>query len=108
MSESAPARVLFVEDVDLMARIYGGRLAAAGLVVDRARTGRDAIGLCAAATYDLLLLDLTLPDMSGLDVLATLRRDTTRSAPPTIVLTNATDPRQRSAARAAGAMGVLV
>jgi len=108
MAGIASARILLVEDVDLMARIYGERLMAAGYHVDRARTGRDALGLCAAAHYDALLLDLTLPDMSGIEVLNRLHRDFSPSALPVIVLTNAIGAPDLGAALAAGARHVLV
>jgi CheY-like chemotaxis protein len=107
MAGIASVRILLVEDVDLMARIYGERLMAAGYHVDRARTGRDALGLCAAARYDVLLLDLTLPDMSGVEILERLRNDVQQTVPAAIVLTNAFDPREREAALAAGATRVL-
>lgn len=104
----APARILLVEDVDLMARVYGERLLDAGYHVDRARTGRDALGLCAAARYDVLLLDLTLPDMTGVEILRRLRHDFPRTTPPVLVLTNAIDTRTWDDALAAGATRVLV
>ncbi len=107
MDGIAPVRVLLVEDVDLMARIYGERLMTAGYHVDRARTGRDALGLCAAARYDVVLLDLILPDMSGLEILDRLRTDFPQTAPPAIVLTNTIDPREWEAALSAGAQRVL-
>jgi CheY-like chemotaxis protein len=107
MTGSASYRILLVEDVDLMARIYGERLIAVGHHVDRARTGRDALGLCAAARYDVVLLDLTLPDMTGLEIINRLRNDFPQGAPPVIVLTNAVDPREWDAALAAGARRVL-
>ncbi len=91
-----------------MARIYGERLLDAGYHVDRARTGRDALGLCAAAQYDVLLLDLTLPDMSGIEILHHLRDDVPQTAPPAIVLTNSIDARTWDDALAAGATHVLL
>jgi CheY-like chemotaxis protein len=107
MTGTAPVRILLVEDVDLMARIYGERLLAAGYHVDRARTGRDALGLCAAVRYDVLLLDLTLPDMTGLEILHHLSDHFPQTAPLTIVLTNAIDARAWDDALAAGAIRVL-
>jgi CheY-like chemotaxis protein len=108
MDEETPVRILLVEDVDLMARIYGEHLITAGYHVDRARTGRDALGLCAAARYDVVLLDLTLPDMGGLEILDRLRNDLPTTAPPAVILTNAIDPLEWEAALAAGAKRVLV
>lgn len=104
----APVRILLIEDVDLMARIYGERLLSAGFHVDRAQTGRDALGLCVSATYELILLDLTLPDMSGVEFLAALRSEGPPTIPPAVVLTNAADSREWEAALAAGASRVLV
>lgn len=103
-----PRRILLIEDVDLMARIYGERLTAAGLIVDRARNGRDALGLCAAASYDLGLLDLTLPDMSGVEILDSLRSSAPQLPFPVIVFTNTDDPLEIDAAIRAGASKVIV
>jgi response regulator of citrate/malate metabolism len=70
--------VLVVDDDFMVASIhrqYVERVAGFG-VVGEAHTGRDALELARAVQPDLVLLDVYLPDMSGLDVLRELRSST--------------------------------
>jgi DNA-binding response OmpR family regulator len=75
-------RVLLVEDDDGVASALAELLGHAGASV--IRTGRGADALHRVKGCDLVLLDLGLPDMDGLDVLRTLRR---ASAVPVIIMT---------------------
>ncbi len=67
--------VLIVDDDFMVAKIHERFVARTEgfRVVGSARTGADALSLVADLAPDLVLLDVHLPDMSGLDVLATLR-----------------------------------
>jgi len=66
-------RILLVEDEDRIASFVTRGLGSEGHAVERAATGRDAIGLVQYETYDLVLLDLLLPDSNGRQVLRALR-----------------------------------
>jgi two-component system, OmpR family, response regulator len=66
-------RILLVEDEDRIASFIAKGLSAEGHCVDRAATVADGQGLAATNSYDLVLLDLLLPDGDGRQVLATLR-----------------------------------
>ncbi len=75
-------------------------------VVGTARTGADALTMCADLTPDLVLLDVHLPDMSGLDVLQRLRAEGS-----TVGVVMVTAERDAEAVRTAlhgGAMQYLV
>jgi DNA-binding response OmpR family regulator len=74
-------RVLIVEDEDAIAEPLAEGLRREGFDVTRAGTGADAL---AASPVDIVLLDLRLPDLDGLDVCRELRA---RSAVPIIVVT---------------------
>ncbi len=79
-------RVLVVEDEKRLAEnIAGGLREGPGYAVDITHNGEDAIHLCATASYDLIILDLMLPRVSGEDVVRRLRA--VRNATPVLVLT---------------------
>ncbi|MEV0144238.1 MULTISPECIES: response regulator [unclassified Nonomuraea] len=74
-AERAELRVLVVDDDFMVARIHSGYVARIPgfRVVATAHTGADALAEAARHRPDLVLLDIYLPDMSGLDVLKDLR-----------------------------------
>ena len=69
----AGARVLVVDDDPTVAEIVTGYLDRAGYVVDRAGDGPDALARAAAHWPDLVVLDLMLPGMDGLEVCRRIR-----------------------------------
>jgi DNA-binding response OmpR family regulator len=77
-------RVLIVEDDDAIATPLAKGLEREGLSVDRVETGTDALDRSAGARFDVVLLDLGLPDRDGFDVCRELRA---RSDVPIIVVT---------------------
>ena len=78
-------RVLIAEDDAIIADGLSRSLRQGGCAVDWASNGLDADAALMTAAYDLLILDLGLPRLSGLDVLKRLRvRD---SALPVLILT---------------------
>ena len=66
-------RVLLVEDTRGLAEAVAKALRSCGYAVDHVETGEDAEAALRAFPYDAVLLDLNLPGMDGLDVLARLR-----------------------------------
>ncbi|MGW3565894.1 response regulator transcription factor [Streptomyces sp. NPDC000941] len=78
------ARVLVVEDDRTVAEVVSGYLDRAGYVVDRAGDGPAALSRAAAHWPDLVVLDLMLPGMDGLEV---CRRMRGRGPVPVIMLT---------------------
>ena len=77
-------RVLIVEDDDAIATPLAKGLEREGLDVDRVETGSDALAHSASGDFDVVLLDLGLPDRDGFDVCRELRA---RSDVPIIVVT---------------------
>ncbi|MFI7246231.1 response regulator transcription factor [Streptomyces qinglanensis] len=84
MQPPPAGRVLVVDDDPTVAEVVTGYLQRAGYAVDRAETGPDALEHAAARWPDLVVLDLMLPGMDGLEVCRQLRG---RGPVPVIMLT---------------------
>ena len=78
-------RVLVVEDEARLVDLLRSTLSHAGFVVDTVTTSEDAQEAIAVGTYDVVILDLGLPDGDGLDLLAAVRRE--GKTMPILVLT---------------------
>jgi two-component system OmpR family response regulator len=73
--ERALPRVLVVEDDEAMARLLARVLRAAGFAVTVALDGRAGLAHAAGGVFELVLLDLGLPDIDGMTVLARMTAD---------------------------------
>ncbi len=69
------ARLLVVDDEPRIRDFIARALSAAGYAIDFAVGGGDGLRQATADDYDLVILDLVMPDMDGREVLARLRRD---------------------------------
>lgn len=78
--------VLLIEDNQAIATQVYDFLDQAGYLVDYAATGRDGLALLSRNTYDVIVLDLMLPDMSGIDVCRQAKQQCD-PAPPILMLT---------------------
>ena len=79
-------RVLVVDDEPDFRASVRQALEREGYAVQEAADGGEALKRLAAETYDLTILDLSMPGMTGLRLLESLR-EARRAAPPTIVVT---------------------
>ena len=86
------ARVLLIEDDSRLAGMVETYLGGAGYAVTRAADGRSGIERHKAEAFDLVVLDLMLPDIDGLDVCRTIR---SRSDTPILMLTARGDAMDR-------------
>src|SRR5919106_1153101 len=78
-------KLLIVEDEARIASFLVKGLRAEGYAVEHVTTGAEAIARTAVTEYDLVVLDLMLPDVDGLEVLRALRRG--GQTMPVIILT---------------------
>lgn len=83
-------RILFVEDETRIAELYAMLLRKRGYQVDIVADGGQGYEAAKSGNYDLILLDLMLPTMSGMDILHGLHQPgiDQASVPPVVVLTN--------------------
>jgi two-component system cell cycle response regulator DivK len=82
-----PKTVLIVEDNELNMKLFHDLLEAHGYAVVEARTGSAALQLAARHRPDLILMDIQLPEISGLHVTQQLKRDEQLKSIPVIAVT---------------------
>ena len=104
MADSGPHRVLVVDDAALVRVYYRDALERAGYAVDEALNGLEALEKLLVSPFDLLIVDVNMPQMDGLTFLKVLRRQ----APPictlpAVVISTEAKQQDREAAKAAGA-----
>jgi two-component system, OmpR family, response regulator ResD len=78
LAQRQRARVLIVEDEPAIADVVSRYLRRAGYEIALAGTGQEALGRAEAARPDVIVLDLMLPDIDGLEVMRRMRRDDRR------------------------------
>jgi len=83
-------RVLVVEDDRMMAQVIETMLKAEGMVVDTTALGEDGLEIGKIYDYDIILLDLMLPDMDGYEVLRRLR--SAKVETPVLILSGLSEP----------------
>ena len=99
-------RVLVVEDEPRMAALIRRGLVAEGFATDVTQHGREALWLVQAHEYDVVLLDVMLPDLDGFEVCRLLREQGVRS--PVLMLTARDSVADRVAGLDSGADDYLV
>jgi DNA-binding response OmpR family regulator len=82
-------RILIVEDDSIITDVYSQKLRAEGFDVDIAVDGRTALKLFHDRRADLVLLDLLLPEVNGVELLQQIRSEFSPSELPVLVFTNA-------------------
>lgn len=80
-------RVLVVEDNELNLKLFCDLLAAHGFETDAVRDGRDAYGRARAFTPDLIITDIQLPHVTGLELIAEMRGDAALASVPIMAVT---------------------
>lgn len=101
-------RIMIVDDVPMMIMVVRAHLEKAGFQnVVTVTDSRLAVATLTQERPDLLLLDLMMPNVSGLDVLQSLRAIPEFEALPVLILTGSDDDDLKRAAREAGATDIL-
>jgi two-component system alkaline phosphatase synthesis response regulator PhoP len=83
--------VLVIEDDTSMLNVLSYKISDAGFQVLRARDGQEGLEMALREHPDLILLDLLLPKLSGLNLLDDLRKDKKGKKIPVFILTNLTE-----------------
>src|SRR4051812_42002984 len=97
------ARLLVVDDSPSIIRMTTMLLTAAGFQVDAAASGEEAFEKFLAQGHDLVVSDITMGALSGVQLCRLIRNDPSSANVPVVLLTGSDDPRSRFWARSAGA-----
>jgi len=101
------SHILIVDDSPTIRRMVRASLAPIGVEFIEASSGLEAIERLALGPIQLMVLDLNMPDMHGLEVLGFVRANQKFQQLPVLVLTTRDDPASRTAAMQAGATSYL-
>ncbi len=100
--------ILTVDDSPSVRQMVGFTLQRAGYAILEAFDGRDALTKLAQKRADMVITDLNMPNMDGLDLIRHLRREPDYRFIPIIMLTTESEAEKKQAGRAAGATGWIV
>ncbi|MBU1015094.1 response regulator transcription factor [Patescibacteria group bacterium] len=101
-------RVLLIEDEELISALLAKKLSEGGYDVTVAGDGEEGIVKAKMQNPDIVLLDMMLPRMNGLEVLQEMRDDADLRDTPVIIISNSGQPVEIEAVRKLGAKDWLV
>jgi two-component system, chemotaxis family, chemotaxis protein CheY len=101
-------RVLAVDDSPSMRDLVALTLREAGFDVTQAKDGAEALQMARGDKFDLVLADLNMPIMNGIELIRALRAETDYRMTPILMLTTESDLTKRREGKAAGATGWIV
>lgn len=88
MDQRKNKTILIVEDEEPLRKILSDVLQKNNFLVIEAKNGKESVGLSLSERPDLILLDLLMPEMSGMEALKMIRKDDWGAHVPVIILTN--------------------
>ena len=100
--------IITVDDTTTMRRMVSTALKEAGHTVLEAADGRDALNTLRHLTVDLVITNVSMPNMDGLELTRQLRTLPAFARTPIILLTTESESAKKTQGRAAGATGWIV
>jgi two-component system chemotaxis response regulator CheY len=100
--------ILTVDDASTMRKMVSFTLKGAGHEVLEACDGANALAMLRSRPVDLVITDINMPNMNGLELTRQLRALPTFTRTPILLLTTESDPAKKAEGRAAGATGWIV
>lgn len=101
-------RILTVDDSASVRQMVAFTLRQAGYEVVEAVDGQDGLGKAGAGKFDLIVTDLNMPNMDGIQMIAAVRKLTATAFVPILMLTTESQATKKDEARKAGATGWIV
>src|SRR5438045_9780727 len=105
-------RVLLVEDSAAMRAFVRAALTSAAalgeLEIAEAQSGFDALRLLPRGAWDLVITDINMPDINGLELISFIRKNEAHKDTPVLIISTASSERDRERGMQLGASGYLV
>ncbi len=101
-------KILLIEDDESISFLYKRQLDQAGLSTDAYLTGQEGLSAASQKKYDIILLDIMLPDINGLDILKKLKENEATKNISVIFLTNLGQEEIIKQGLTLGAIGYLI
>lgn len=101
-------KVLVVDDSNAIRQLVSRTLVSSGFDVDSAIDGCDGLKSAEKESYDLVITDINMPEMDGLNLIANLRKLPSYKLKPILVLSTEYSPEMKKRGKEAGATGWLV
>ncbi len=107
-AKSSNRKILFIEDEPFISELYSRALRKADYNVKVTKDGNEAFSEAKSNTYDIILLDLMMPNMLGLEILRRLRSEMPGLQAKVIITTNLEQSKERRAEIEKQADGYLI
>ena len=101
-------KILWVEDDDFLINLIARRFANEEVVLITSKRGSEVIALAEKEAPDIIMLDILMPDMDGLEILSGLKADEKTKNIPVIMFSNLDDESKTAECRRLGAVGFFV
>ena len=101
-------KAITVDDSKTMREMVSFTLKSAGFDVTEAADGKEAIAVLANNTVDVVITDLNMPNMNGIEFIKELRANPTYKATPILMLTTEAEDSKKAEGKEAGATGWIV
>jgi CheY-like chemotaxis protein len=102
-------KIMIVDDDDFLVNMYVTKFNNSGIAVEACKSGNDLLEKIKAGTQiDLILLDIVIPGMTGVETLAKMRKEKIGENIPVVMLTNQSDEKDISEAKKLGITGYIV
>jgi CheY-like chemotaxis protein len=109
MANNGKKKVLLVDDDPMIVRMYSRKLEHGGYKVNLAFNGEEGVASAKKDKPDIILLDIMMPKMNGIEALKKLKADAELKDVPVLILTNLGDrPEDVEKAKKIGALEYLV
>jgi DNA-binding response OmpR family regulator len=108
MTQPPSPTILVIEDDEMLREIYAVKLQMEGFVVDTAQDGAEGLAKATANEPDIILLDMIMPRMTGLEFLAAYQLSSNHPGVKAIVLSNKSSVHDVNEAKSLGVSDYLI